>query len=147
MFDLISRGKRADLDRIRNEWNSFFDRFLGGLPGPWREGDLWPTLDVTESRENYTVTVELPGVDKKDLDVTIEDDVLIVRGEKKKESEEKDESYHRVERSYGSFSRSLRLPGKVDPENIKAKFKKGVLTLTVPKPEEERGRKIEIKAD
>ncbi len=147
MFDLITRGKRTDLDRVRSEWNTLFDRLLGGLPGPWREWDLWPSIDVSETRDKYTVTVELPGVDQDDLDVTLEDDVLIIRGEKKKESEDKDESYHRVERSYGSFTRSLRLPGKVDPEGIKAKFKKGILTLTVPKPEEERGKKIEIKAD
>lgn len=147
MFDLLARPKRADVDRIRGEWNSFFDRLFGNLPGLFREGDAWPAVDVTESRDKYTVTAELPGLDKDDIDVTLEDDVLTIRGEKKKESEAKDESYHRVECSYGTFTRSLRLPGKVDPEHIKASFKKGVLTLSIPKPEEERGRKIEIKSD
>ena len=94
------------------------------------------------------VTAELPGVDEKDVEVTLTDDLLTIKGEKKREQEKKEEAYHAVERSYGSFARSLRLPFAVDQSKVDAKFKKGVLTITMPKPPEAQksAKKIEIKA-
>jgi len=146
MFDLIRRPFGGEVDRVRREWDSFFDRFFG--QGPLGGGEsLWPSVDVSESKGKYTITAELPGLEAKDVDVSLEGDVLTIRGEKKKESEEKGESFHRVERSYGGFSRSFRLAGHVDPDKVKAKFKNGVLTLTIPKSAETMGRQIEVKSE
>ena len=108
-----------------------------------------PKIDVAESKDAVEVTVELPGVDEKDVDVTLVDDVLTIRGEKKSEREEqdKDKNWHVVERSYGSFSRAIPLPFEADPTKVEAKFDKGVLHIHLPKPAEvaKKQQKIEIK--
>jgi HSP20 family protein len=104
----------------------------------------YPAVDISENDEKITVKAELPGMDPKDVDLSLENDRLIIRGEKKFEDEEKKDNYHRMERSYGSFSRTIALPSPVQPDNIKAKFKKGVLTVTLDKAPEERGKKIQI---
>lgn len=110
--------------------------------------DRWmPAMDVREEDNAYTVTVELPGLTKKDIEVAVEDNVLTVRGERKLESEEGDEKkgrFHRVERAYGEFARSFTLPKTVSSEKVKAEFKDGVLHLTLPKAKESLARQIEI---
>jgi len=114
-----------------------------------RFGPDSPRIDVAESKDAIDVTAELPGVDEKDVDVTLVDDVLTIRGEKKSEREEqdKDKNWHVVERSYGSFSRAIPLPFEADPTKVEAKFDKGVLRIHLPKPEEvtKKEQKIEIK--
>jgi HSP20 family protein len=141
---------RAEMDRA---FEDIFRRFGGGS---LRES-FWPSLkespsllrpsvDISEGHKAYTVRMEMPGVEKGDVALQIEDDALLVRGEKKQEKEEDDEGYHCVERSYGTFERVLSLPDNADPEGIKAKFKNGILRVTIPKrtvPERE-GRTIEI---
>jgi HSP20 family protein len=104
-----------------------------------------PALDVAESDAAYVVTVELPGAKRDDVTLEMNEDVLTIRGEKKSEREEKDEQRHYVERTYGSFSRSFRLPAHVDPEGIKASFRDGVLTVEIPKTEAQKPRMIDIK--
>lgn len=123
-----------------------FDRFFDDVaPQRWSEGFGWsPRVDVKEDEKALTVTAELPGVDQKDVSVELKDGVLSISGEKKAEKEEKNETYYRVERSYGSFCRSFYLDEKVDAEKIEAKFKDGVLTLTLPKKPEEQPKKIPI---
>jgi HSP20 family protein len=110
---------------------------------------LSPKIDVAESKDAIEVTAELPGVDEKDVDVTLADDVLTIRGEKKSEREEhdKDKNWHVVERSYGSFSRAIPLPFEPDATKVEAKFDKGVLRIHLPKSEEvtKKEQKIEIK--
>ena len=110
---------------------------------------LSPKIDVVESKDAIDVTAELPGVDEKDVDVTLADDVLTIRGEKKSEREEhdKDKNWHVVERSYGSFSRAIPLPFEPDATKVEAKFDKGVLRIHLPKSEEvtKKEQKIEIK--
>ena len=110
---------------------------------------LSPKIDVAESKDAIDVTAELPGVDEKDVDVTLVDDVLTIRGEKKSEREEhdKDKNWHVVERSYGSFSRAISLPFAAEATKVEAKFDKGVLHIHLPKPEEvtKKEQKIEIK--
>jgi HSP20 family protein len=91
------------------------------------------------------VTAEIPGIDAKDLDVTLSDGILTVKGEKKQEKEDKGENYHRVERSYGSFHRSFRIPEKVESEKVDASYKDGVLKLTLLKAETSEPKKIEVK--
>jgi HSP20 family protein len=95
------------------------------------EGIFKPTLDLSATGKEYTITVEIPGVDEKDVKVDIADDTLTIQGEKKQEKEEKEKNYYRIERSYGSFQRVLSLPEDADQDCVKAKFKKGVLTVTI----------------
>ena len=103
-----------------------------------------PVFDISENEKEYVVTAELPGIDSKDLDVTLSDGVLTVKGEKKRESEDKGKNYHRVERSYGSFKRSFRIPEKVQMDKVDAKYKDGILKLTLEKAEESEVKKIAV---
>jgi HSP20 family protein len=107
-----------------------------------------PSVDVTESEKEIEITAELPGLEEKDVQINVSDGLLTIKGEKKSEKEEKDKNknYRLVERSYGSFSRTLELPAGVDPDAIKATIDKGVLTVIVPKPAPAETRKIEVKA-
>ena len=98
--------------------------------------EVMPRVDVAETDEAITITADLPGVDEKDVDLTLVNGVLTLRGEKKAEKEEKEKNYHVVERSYGSFTRSFRLPDTVNPDKVAARFDKGVLIITVPKAED-----------
>jgi HSP20 family protein len=109
------------------------------------ESEFVPRLNVSETDLAYKVMVELPGMEEKDFDVTIEDNLLRIKGEKKAETENKDEHYHRFESSYGSFERILRLPEAIDSEASKASFKNGILTLEIPKDKEiSRVKKLKI---
>jgi HSP20 family protein len=125
--------------------------FGGRLPRVWeemrggREGGFLPALDVHENEESYVLTVELAGVPKDDVHVELHEGTLTVRGEKKSEREEKKDQRRYVERSYGSFARSLRLPSDADADRLVAKFKDGVLEVTIPKTEETKPRTIAIK--
>jgi len=106
---------------------------------------LMPEFDIAESDDHIVVKADLPGIDVKDLDVSITDNVLTVRGEKKEETEDKKEHYHRLERRSGSFSRSFALPVEVKTEEIEASYRDGVLTLTIPKSEATKPKRIEVK--
>jgi len=125
------------------------DRFFGDLELPTllgREGALAPAFDVAETDKAYTITGEIPGIEAKDLTVTLADGILSITGEKKREEEEKDEHYHRIEREYGSFQRGFRLPENATADTIKANYKDGVLKITLPKTES-KTQKIEVKED
>jgi HSP20 family protein len=117
---------------------------------PTRMESDWfkPTLDVAADDQAYTITVELPGVDKKDVRVEVSGDALVIRGDKKREHEEKGKDYHRVERSYGTFQRTLALPDDADPDGIEAAFKDGLMTVTVPRraAAETSTKQIEVQA-
>jgi HSP20 family protein len=103
------------------------------------------SMDLAETDKEIRITAELPGVSEQDVEVMLHDDVLTIRGEKKLEQKDEKEDYHFVERSYGRFQRSIRLPFPVDPEQVKARFENGVLTVTVPKSErQERSRRIPV---
>ncbi|RME39903.1 MAG: Hsp20/alpha crystallin family protein [Planctomycetota bacterium] len=105
-----------------------------------------PRMDVAESDKDVTVTLELPGVDPKDLDIRVSQGVLTVQGEKKREKEEKDRNYHWVEREYGSFHRTVPLPNSVDPEKVEATYENGVLTVTLAKQPGHQQKRVEVKA-
>ena len=120
----------------------FFDRPLGAAARAGVTG-FAPALDVKETKDNYQVTVELPGAKKDDISVECHDNVLTIKGEKRSEHEEKDEHRHYTERSYGSFSRTLTLPGDAS-NDVRASFRDGVLTLTIPKAEERKPRVVRI---
>jgi len=106
-----------------------------------------PAVDVVESEKAYEITADLPGMDEKNIEVKVADGVLSVKGEKQEEKEEKKKNYYLQERSFGSFQRSFELPESVDPDKIEARFKKGVLTVTLPKrPEAQKpAKQIEVK--
>lgn len=141
---------------FRREIDHLFDDFAHGLgmPSLWdddgfgRDAFLAPRLDVAETDKAYEVTVELPGIEQKDLDVTVADGVLTIKGEKKAESEDKAKGRLHVERSYGAFQRSLSLPADADDGKIEAAFKNGVLKLTIAKAPEAKpaSRKIDIQS-
>jgi len=145
MWELIPRG-RKEVGRLRRDLDSFFDLFLEDWPLAERESQWWPSVDVVETEDKITVKAEIPGVEPEDLDVSLVGDTLTIKGRKKHESEEKDEkrSFHRVERSYGSFVRSFRLPAEVKPDKVAAVYKDGILTMDLPKSEQAKARKIEI---
>jgi len=124
-----------------------FDRFFDlDLPTLF-EGEemINPHFDISETEKGYVISGEIPGIDDKDLNVTFTDGIITIKGEKKKETEEKEENYHRIERHYGSFQRSFRVPDKVKMDELDANYKDGVLKLTLPKAEVSEVKKIEVK--
>lgn len=141
-----------DLLNIREEMNRLFDDVFSSLPFTEKrrgllEGEWLPSVDVAETDENVVVTAELPGVSQDDVDITIVNDVLTLKGEKKEEKEIKKENYHRIERSYGSFQRSVSLPTGVKADQAKATYKNGVLHVTIPKVEEAKPKTIKINVE
>lgn len=122
---------------LRNQINRVFDDFWGeSWLEPRREmgpAAFWPQVDVTETDKEIKVCAEIPGVDPKDIDVSVENGTLAIKGEKKYEREENEKGQYRMERSYGAFERTIALPAEVDESKAKAEFKKGVLKLTLPK--------------
>jgi HSP20 family protein len=138
-----------DLQAVQDRLNRVFDDAFRGAPrggdDEWALGGSWaPSVDIFEHEGNLVLKAELPGVDPKDVDVRVENNVLTLRGERKFESEVKREKYHRVERSYGTFSRSFTLPNVVDTEKIKAEYKDGVLQVTLPQREEAKPKQIQV---
>jgi HSP20 family protein len=127
-----------------------FDRFFRGAFSPLTgETELstrsWaPPVDIYETEDAIVLKAELPGVDPKDVEVRVEDNTLYLKGERKFEKEVKEQNYHRVERSYGSFARSFSLPNSISTDKVKAEFKDGLLTLTMPKREEAKPKTIKI---
>ena len=108
-------------------------------------GDWTPTVEITENDKAYTVKAKLPGVEKEDVDITVENGVLTIKGKKESKTEEKDEKVHRTECSYGSFVRSFTLPHSVKPDDVDAEYKDGILHMTLPKSEEAMPKQIEVK--
>jgi HSP20 family protein len=131
---------RREMDRLFES----FGRDIGWPTGDNRSAAMTPSIDVSETESEIKIDADLPGVDEKDVDVVISDNVLTIKGEKKAEREEKRKDFHLVERSYGSFSRSLTLPFAVDPNKAKATFKNGVLSISLPKPAEVKAKAKKI---
>jgi HSP20 family protein len=133
---------------LKREMDRLFERFF---ETPWAElpalGEWTPALDVTEGKETITVKAELAGVDSKDIAISLEGELLTIKGEKEEKKEEKDDRKHRVERSWGSFMRSVRLPTPVDASKVTATFKNGVVTITLPKAPGAKGTTIPVKAE
>ncbi len=138
----------GELTTFRREMDRLFERFFGELPGLGLPGMVWaPRLDMSETKDSLVVKAELPGLEAKDLDISVSGDTLTIKGEKKQEKEEKDEHRHLIERSHGAFSRMVELTAPVAADKIKATFKNGVLTITPPKTEEGKRKAIPIKVE
>ena len=135
-----------DLNLLQDRMNRLFDDAGRG----WRADEpaaptTWsPAVDIFETEAEIIVKAELPGMERKDISLHLENNVLSLRGERKFEKETKDENYHRIERSYGAFSRSFAIPATVDEEKIRAEYKDGVLNIVLPKKEQARPKQIKI---
>jgi HSP20 family protein len=140
-----------DLVTIQDRMNRIFDdafRVPRGAEDEWALGGSWaPPVDIYEQGGNLVLKAELPGIDPKDVDVRVENNVLTLRGERKFDQDVKRENCHRVERAYGTFSRAFTLPNIVDTTSIKAEFKDGLLRVTMPKREEVKPKQIQIEID
>jgi len=129
----------------RDLLSSFFEDFR--VPGLFtEERDFTPAFDVSETENELIVRAEIPGMEKKDIDIHLTDGVLTIKGEKRHEKEDKEENYHRIERSYGAFSRTMRLPFEVETDKVDATYKDGVLKVTLPKSETAKLKKIDVKS-
>ena len=144
--------------QMRREMNRLFDDVFSGfggfgLPGAFapalQQMPAAPKIDVSETENEIQIKAEMPGIDQKDVEVLLEDDRLIIRGEKKEEREDNDRNYHVRERVQGAFSRTLPLPFAPDPNQVKAEFKNGVMTITIPKPQEvkQKQHRIDVQKD
>ena len=138
----------SDVLNIQREINRMFDTFFRGEQGEdaslfsqtWR-----PAVDIVERENEYVAKVELPGVSKNDVKITMQDNVLTIRGEKQQEKKDKETNFHRVERFYGSFQRSFTMPTSVRSDQIDAEYTDGILTIRMPKAEEAKPKQIEVK--
>ena len=143
---------RFPLTRLQNDMNRVFDRFLDDFRiSAFQDRGLstFPKIDVRETKKDVLVTAELPGLEVKDIDIRLTDNVLTLSGEKKQESKHEEEDYYHMECAYGSFNRSISLPSEVESDNVKAEFKNGILKISMTKrPEEKRKVKtIEVKTE
>jgi len=137
----------ADLWDLRSEMNRIFDAFFARPTERLFSRGWYPAVDIYEDKDHYTVKAELPGLKQEDIKVSLTNNTLTIRGERKAEHEEKRGGYHRLERAYGEFCRSFQLPTEVDADHIKAHYKDGILEITVPKSEKAKPKEISIKVD
>lgn len=137
----------SDLLNLRKDMDDFFgSRLPGSLFDNYFSEDTWaPLIDIEENKDEFVITAELPGMKKDDIDISIDNNTLVISGEKEAKEEKKEKTYHRIERSYGKFYRAVSVPRHIDPEKIKAGFEDGVLEVKLPKSEKAKSKKIEIK--
>jgi len=142
------RRMPSALAAFREEVNDLFSRFFEGEGWPFsREGGWTPALDIAERDDAIVVEAELPGMSAEDIDISVEGDTLIIRGEKMQQREEKGETYYHTERRYGSFKRTIPLPSTVEADKIEATHKDGVLKITLPKSQASLPKKIKVKTE
>ncbi|MFZ0958117.1 MAG: Hsp20/alpha crystallin family protein [Candidatus Sulfotelmatobacter sp.] len=134
-----------ELSTLQDRLNRLFrESFREGQDESLTTSSFAPAVDVYEDEHNVTLKIEVPGIDEKDIDVRLENNTLTVHGERKIEKEEKEENYRRVERHYGSFTRTFTLPTTVDAEKVAATYDKGVLKITLPKKAEAKPKQIKV---
>jgi len=145
MLNTVTRWNPAAAYLTREPFSRLLENIFGDLQGEEVSNRGWvPPVDIQETEDAYKLQAELPGLTKDDVNITLENNVLRLSGERKVEKDIKKESYHRVERTYGAFSRAFSLPLQVNSEGVQAAFENGVLTITVPKAEQAKPRKISI---
>ena len=145
-MDLVRWKPFRDLAAMQEEMNRLFDRFFGRF-SERREFDegMWsPFVDISETKDDLVITAEIPGMNKDDIKISINDNILCLKGEKKQDKKVEEENYHRVERSYGTFHRSFTLPATVQQDQVKATYRDGILRVTLPKAEEAKPKEIAI---
>mgnify|MGYP001121166250 CR=1 FL=1 len=132
---------------LREDFDEMFRNFFTGFTSPTLGKGVFPVMDVTETPEQFIIEAEVPGIQKENLKLSIKKDELVIEGEKKEENKKEGESFLRIERSYGSFRRSIRLPSEIDQSKVKAKYENGVLKISLPKTEKEKPKEIEVKVE
>jgi len=143
-MNLVRWNPFTEMNLLQNNMNRLFDNALRTWPGDSTGTTDWvPAADIYETENELVVTLDLPGVDSKMVDVSVENNVLTIRGERRP-AEKQSENFHRVERSYGAFARSFTLSMQVDADKIRAAYKNGVLTITLPKAEAAKPKRIQI---
>lgn len=143
---LVRWDPARELDTLQSDVNRLFDGFFG-RSAPAGSGRRWiPPMDLVETDDHLVLRADLPGLARDDIEIEVKDNVLTIAGERKSEHEEKGEGFHRVERAFGRFSRSLDLPRGIATDQVDARFDRGVLEVRIPKPEERKPTRIEIAA-
>lgn len=132
---------------LREDFDEMFRNFFTGFTSPTLGKGVFPVMDVTETPEQFIIEAEVPGIQKENLKLSIKKDELVIEGEKKEEDKKEGESFLRIERSYGSFRRSIRLPSEIAQSKVKAKYENGVLKISLPKTEKEKPKEIEVKVE
>jgi HSP20 family protein len=143
---LVRWDPARELDTLQTDLNRVFDAFFGGREANGVTRRWIPAMDLVETDDHLVLRADLPGLDQEDVEIEVKDNVLTVSGERRAEQEESSNGYHRVERSYGRFSRSLSLPQGVDADQVQAEFDKGVLEVRIPKPAERKPHRVQIGA-
>jgi HSP20 family protein len=142
---LVRWDPARELDSLQSDLNRLFDGFFQGRTADGGTARRWiPAMDLVETQEHLVLRADLPGMSEDDLDIEVKDGVLTISGERKAEREEKSEGFHRVERAFGRFSRSLSLPEGVNADQVNANFENGVLEVKIPKPEETKPHRVQI---
>jgi HSP20 family protein len=144
MTNTVTRWNPSQLAGAREPLFRLFDTFFNEGGEDLATRTWTPPVDIQETDDSYRIQAELPGMQKEDIQITLENNVLRLSGERKFEKEVKKENFHRIERTYGTFSRSFALPTQVSSDKVEAKFDNGVLTITVPKAEQAKPRHISI---
>lgn len=149
MSNIIRRSPFFELNSLQDRVNQLFNQTFGGFENfgfeqPLTSENFLPPVDISEDDHNITLQAEIPGVKQEDLNITLENNVLTISGERKFKEEEKKENFHRIERRYGKFTRSFTLPASVNAENVNATFENGLLNITLPKREEFKAKQITI---
>ena len=146
-----SETEGSSIERFRSDMDRMMDRLFhdpwAALETPLRVFANWPALDVNETDDAVTVNVEVPGIDAKDLDIHVAGNLLTITGEKKEQHEEKNRNCYRSECRYGSFRRQVQLPGSVDPDQVTAEYRNGILTIELAKSQQTRPKHIELKTE
>lgn len=149
MNNLVRRKPIGNLFNLHNEMGRLFGDLLSSQDneGNTENASWMPTVDISETEQGFEIHAELPGVKESDVNISVSDNLLTIKGEKQAEEKTDEKNFHRVERRYGSFQRSFTLPRQVDTTQIKAGYKDGILTLTIPKAEEAKPTEIPISTD
>ena len=145
MLEITPWRPLRELSNLRREMEDLWGNLAGEREFLPMKGEWMPALDVSETKDSLIVKAEIPGMEPKDVDISLSGDLLVIKGEKKQKTEEKKESFHRIETRYGAFSRTIRVPVSVDSDKIEASYDNGILKIVLPKKEEVKAKQIEIK--
>ncbi len=143
--DIVDYDPVGRIFSLRDDFDDIVNDFFSGFSNIGAARSVYPLLDIREDKDKYTIGIEIPGVEKKDLKISVKKENLVIQGEKKEEKKKQEESYLRVERSYGKFMRSISLPTEVEQSKITAKYNNGVLKIVLPKTKKGKVREVEVK--
>jgi HSP20 family protein len=144
-MNLVRKTRTPGLGLLQDQMNDLFSRFFEDWPMSTAGREGWMPIDVAEQDDQFTVKAELPGLKNDEIDISVQDNTLVISGEKKFEREDEKDNYYHVERRYGSFRRAVSLPASVDANKVEASYRDGVLSITLPKSEQSKAKRITVK--